>query len=76
MGQGRAIIYSLPLPAQPPRPSLLVCPRCTKLLGVVHHPRVTIKPQVALVLGSGAVLIENPVIVCATCASRGEETVL
>jgi len=64
------------LPTGPARPVRLRCPACSDRLGVDHRPRVTIRPQHALVLASGTVILENPTIVCATCAGRGVETVL
>lgn len=37
---------------------------------------VTIRPQPALRMASGTIVIENPVVICATCADRGVETIL
>ena len=68
-------IVALP-PADQVRPRRLSCPACTELLKVEHRPRVQIKPSFPVVLASGAIIIENPVILCATCLTRGVETIL
>ncbi len=72
MGSCRALILS----TKPERPVRLTCAPCSELLGVTHRPRVTIRPVHALVTAAGTIIIENPVILCATCLNRGVETVL
>lgn len=58
------------------RPTGVICPVCTQFFGFDFRPMVTIQPTHCLVLSSGSLVIDNPVIVCAQCRERGVETIL
>lgn len=71
-----ALVLAHPQPGTIARAGGVECPRCSEFFGFLFRPTVSIKPQRALRLSTGTIVIENPTVVCAICADRGVETIL
>jgi hypothetical protein len=81
VAQGAAVTANVVLAYPQPgshdhHPAGVTCASCTAHYGFTFRPTVTIRPQRAMRLPSGAILIENPTVLCAQCQARGIETVL
>lgn len=76
MSRPTNLVLVPPSPGLPDRPGRIVCEACSAHFGCQIVPKVTIRPQTAIRLASGAIVIEAPDVICSSCLGRGLETVL